>query len=169
MLYQYDVRGDRPERLYDELREREGYRVDPYTVDRVAGVLADTEALDGLIARYSHQWPVERLAPLERNVLRLAVHEIEAGAAPPEVAVDEAVRLARRYSTDEAGALVNGILGAFLRDRAAGDEGTPPETADEASASDAGDDAPASRTVDEGPLSETADDSHGRDGGRSDG
>ena len=65
VLYQYEVRGDRPERLYDELKEREGYRADDYTVAQVAGVLAETQALDAVIARYSRDWPVERLAPLE--------------------------------------------------------------------------------------------------------
>ena len=50
-------------------------------------------------------------------MLRLALYEIESGLTPPEVAIDEAVRLARRYATDEAGALVNGILGAIVRER----------------------------------------------------
>jgi hypothetical protein len=81
-------------------------------------VLADTGRLDATIAGFSRDWAVERLAPLERSVLRLAVFEIDAAVTPPEVAVDEAVRLTRRYSTDTAGSLVNGILGAYVRDRA---------------------------------------------------
>ena len=51
------------------------------------------------------------MAPLERSVLRLALFEICSWVTPPEVAIDEAVRWRKRYSTDEAGALVNGILG----------------------------------------------------------
>jgi len=120
VLYQHEVRGERVERLFDELREREGYAPDGFTVGCVRGVLADTGRLDATIAGFSRDWPVERLAPLERSVLRLAVFEIDAAVTPPEVAVDEAVRLTRRYSTDTAGSLVNGILGAYVRDRAGG-------------------------------------------------
>jgi N utilization substance protein B len=118
VLYQREVRGEQPERLYDELREREGYPVDAYTVTLVEGVSAQTGRLDALIGRHSQGWPVERLAPLERSLLRLALYEIAVAAVPPEVAVDEAVRLARRYATDEAGAFVNGILGAYVRAQA---------------------------------------------------
>ena len=60
------------------------------------------------------------MAPLERNVLRLALYELRSGLTPPEVAIDEAVRLAKRYATDEAGALVNGILGGVAREAAEG-------------------------------------------------
>jgi N utilization substance protein B len=117
VLYQREVRGESPEQLFRESSEREGYPVDPYTVTLVDGVIDQTSRLDAGIGRYSRDWPVERLAPLERSLLRLALYVITAGVVPPEVAVDEAVRLARRYSTDEAGSLVNGILGAYLRDR----------------------------------------------------
>ena len=58
-----------------------------------------------------------RMAPLERNILRLALWEFVNGVTPAEVAIDEAVRLAKRYSTDEAGSFVNGILGAVHRER----------------------------------------------------
>jgi N utilization substance protein B len=139
VLYQREVRGESPEQLYRELDEREGYPVDPYTVALVEGVIAQTSRLDAGIGRYSRDWPVERLAPLERSLLRLALFEITAGVVPAEVAVDEAVRLARRYSTDEAGSLVNGILGAYLRDRpasvgdgTANDEPTLPVPGEEA-------------------------------------
>jgi len=124
VLYQREVRAAQPEQLYAELRAREGYTVGPYTVALVDGVTTQTARLDAAIGRYSRQWPVERLAPLERSLLRLALHEITAGEVPPEVAVDEAVRLARRYSSDEAGVLVNGILGAYLRDCERGDTDT---------------------------------------------
>jgi N utilization substance protein B len=123
VLYQREVRGESPEQLYRELREREGYAADGYTKDLVEGVVAQTARLDTVIGRHSRDWPVERLAPLERSLLRLALYEISHGIVPPEVAVDEAVRLTRRYSTDEAGALVNGILGGYLRETAAGAPG----------------------------------------------
>ena len=84
----------------------------------IAERLKHQDELDAVLAAHSTNWPLARLAPLERSVLRLALFEIDSGMTPPEVAIDEAVRLTRRYATDEAGALVNGILGAIVRERA---------------------------------------------------
>ena len=121
VLYQHDVTGQSFGTLLGNLERSEGYVPDEFTVRCVDGVSARIEVLDGLISANSDKWPLERLAPLERNILRLALWEIESGESPPEVAIDEAVRLAKRYSTDEAGALVNGILGGALHQGAGGD------------------------------------------------
>jgi transcription antitermination protein NusB len=122
VLYQRDVTGLSLETLLGNLERSEGYVPDEFTVRCVQGVAADTEALDEMISESSDKWPLERLAPLERNILRLALWELRSGESPPEVAIDEAVRLAKRYSSDEAGALVNGILSGALRRGAASDE-----------------------------------------------
>jgi len=98
-------------------RLREGYGPDEFTATAVQGVIDERGSLDVVIARHSTGWSLERMAPLERSLLRLALWEIESGTTPPEVAIDEAVRLAKRYSTEEAGAFVNGILGAVQRER----------------------------------------------------
>jgi len=74
--------------------------------------------LDATITRVSEGWTADRLGVVERNVLRIAIHEIETGLAPPEVAIDEAVTLAKRYATEDAGRLVNGILGRIAREAA---------------------------------------------------
>jgi len=118
LLYQHEVTDLSREDLERGQTLREGYGPDMFTTVAVDGVLADVERLDAVIAAYSTSWPVDRMAPLERTILRLAVWEIESGSTPPEVAIDEAVRLAKRYSTDEAGAFVNGILGAIVREKA---------------------------------------------------
>lgn len=117
VLYQREVREVEMSRLFDEVREREGYAPDVFTRDLVAAVLADVASLDATINRLSTSWPVERLAPLERSVLRMALAELRQEETPPEVVVDEAVRLTRTYSTDESARLVNGILGAALREQ----------------------------------------------------
>jgi N utilization substance protein B len=65
------------------------------------------------------------VAPLERSILRLALWEIRGEVSPPEVAIDEAVRLAKRYSTDDAGAFVNGVLGGIVRGDPDGDGEAP--------------------------------------------
>jgi len=122
LLYQTEVTDLPMADLVQGQRLREGYGPDEFSVAAVQGVLARTAELDAVLGAHSTSWAVDRIAPLERSILRLALWEIEAEVTPPEVAIDEAVRLAKRYSTDEAGSLVNGILGAVVRDRDSGDE-----------------------------------------------
>jgi len=117
LLYQSDVTDQTMAELVEGQRLREGYGPDEFTIAAVSGVLAAKEELDAVLEAHSTGWPLDRVAPLERNILRLALWEIQTEATPPEVAIDEAVRLAKRYSTDEAGAFVNGVLGAVARDR----------------------------------------------------
>ena len=119
LLYQTEVTDLEMKDLVEGQRLREGYGPDEFTVAAVSGVLAMEEELDAVLGAHSTSWSIDRIAPLERSILRLALWEIESESTPPEVAIDEAVRLAKRYSTDEAGALVNGILGAVVRDKAA--------------------------------------------------
>lgn len=103
------------EELVQGHRLREGYAPDDFTVLAVQGVLAQQEELDTELAQHASNWPLGRIAPLERNILRLALWEMKSGLTPPAVAIDEAVRLAKRYSTEEAGVFVNGVLGATRR------------------------------------------------------
>jgi N utilization substance protein B len=111
-LYQHDVTG-RP--LEDLL---EGAR--PFTEDLARQVDANRAELDELIARHSKGWALERIAPLERNIMRVALHEaLDRDDVPAEVAIDEAVTLAKRYSSEDAGRLVNGILGRIVKEAAA--------------------------------------------------
>ncbi len=117
LLYQTDVTDQTMAELVEGQRLREGYGPDEFTIAAVSGVLAAKEELDAELEAHSTGWPLDRVAPLERNILRLSLWEIQTEATPPAVAIDEAVRLAKRYSTDEAGAFVNGVLGAVARDR----------------------------------------------------
>jgi N utilization substance protein B len=122
LLYQTDVTDQTMAELVEGQRLREGYGPDEFTIAAVSGVLAAKEELDAVLEAHSTGWPLDRVAPLERNILRLALWEIQTEATPPEVAIDEAVRLAKRYATDEAGAFVNGVLGAVARDREEADD-----------------------------------------------
>jgi N utilization substance protein B len=115
LLYQAEVTDLPMADLVEGQRLREGYAPDDFTIKAVAGVLRDREALDVELEARSTGWPLDRVAPLERSILRLALWEIRRDVSPPEVAIDEAVRLAKRYSTDEAGAFVNGVLGGVVR------------------------------------------------------
>jgi transcription antitermination protein NusB len=109
VLYQWDVTG----KPLASLHEGE---LDPYAQELVEGVSAEAEGLDARIDDASSEWSVDRLGALERNALRIALFELERGEVPLEAAIDEAVSLAKRYSSEDAGRLVNGILGRVARE-----------------------------------------------------
>ena len=75
--------------------------------------------LDRRIDEVSQGWPADRLGVLERNILRIGISELEGATVPPEVAIAEAVGLAKRYASPEAARLVNGILGRVAAEAAA--------------------------------------------------
>jgi N utilization substance protein B len=78
--------------------------------------MSRADGLDATITEAATGWAAERLGAVERNLLRMAIYELERGEVPTEVAIDEAVRLAKRYSSDDAGRLVNGILGRVVKE-----------------------------------------------------
>jgi N utilization substance protein B len=112
LLYQWDVTGQPLATLYEG-------DVDDFARVLAEAVVENAPALDERITNAAEGWTADRLGAVERNVLRIAIHELDDQGVPPEVAIDEAVGLAKRYASDEAGRLVNGILGRILRERAA--------------------------------------------------
>jgi transcription antitermination protein NusB len=111
VLYQWDVTGQPLASLHEG-------ELDPYARELVEGVAEEAAELDVRIDAASSDWSVERLGALERNVLRIALWELDRGDVPLEAALDEAVSLAKRYSSEDAGRLVNGILGRVVREAA---------------------------------------------------
>jgi N utilization substance protein B len=92
----------------------------PFTRELVEGVGRERERLDALIARHSVGWPLDRIAPLERSILRVALHELlDRDDIPAEVAIDEAVEAAKELCSSDAPRFVNGILGAVHREEVA--------------------------------------------------
>lgn len=89
----------------------------PFTRDLASGVEAHCEELDAIIGRHARGWELERIAPLERCVMRVALYEIEHSDVPDEVAIDEAIEIAKEYCGAGAPAFVNGVLGAAVRER----------------------------------------------------
>jgi transcription antitermination protein NusB len=112
LLYQWDVTGQPLASLHEG-------EIDEYARALAEAVAARAPELDALITDAAEGWTADRLGAIERNVLRIAVEELQSGDVPEPVAIDEAVGLAKRYASDEAGRLVNGILGRIQRDRAA--------------------------------------------------
>ncbi|OPZ82810.1 MAG: hypothetical protein BWY76_02584 [bacterium ADurb.Bin429] len=94
------------------------------------GVIADRERIDAMIETYAPEWPLERMAGVERNVLRIAFYEIlDVPEIPASVSIDEAVEVAKTFGTEESGKFVNGILGAYMRATKPGKR--PPENSAE--------------------------------------
>ena len=77
---------------------------------------ADREPCDVLLARHARHWDLGRLAMVDRNILRMATHELRADRAPVRVIITEAIRLAREFSTAESPRFVNGVLDAVARE-----------------------------------------------------
>lgn len=88
-----------------------------FTLALVRGVVAHREAIDVLIQEASTNWSLERIALVERNILRYAIHELVfMPEIPPNVTINEAVEVAKKYGTEEAPAFINGILDRIKRD-----------------------------------------------------
>jgi transcription antitermination factor NusB len=85
-----------------------------YLRELVCGVMRNEATLDGAIHIIAPEWPVEQMAPVDRNVLRIALWEISTAASPTRVAINEAVELARAFSGEGARRMVNGALGTFV-------------------------------------------------------
>jgi len=108
--YQRDVTG-RP------LEELLGHEARSLTRELAEGVDGHREELDDIIAAHAKGWTVDRIAPLDMNVMRAALYEMEFMDTPAEVAINEAVELAKEYCGAEAPGFVNGILGAVVREK----------------------------------------------------
>jgi transcription antitermination protein NusB len=107
--YQRDVTGRSLEELLGEAR--------PLTRELAEGVDTHREELDDTIAAHARGWTVDRIAPLDMNVMRVALYEMDFTDTPAEVAIDEAVEIAKEYCGADAPGFVNGILGAVVRER----------------------------------------------------
>jgi transcription antitermination protein NusB len=107
--YQRDVTGRPLGELVGDSR--------PFTRELAEAVEAHRDKLDAAISRHAKGWELERIAPLERNVMRVALYEIEhSDDVPVEVAIDEAVEIAKEYCGADAPGFVNGVLGAVVRE-----------------------------------------------------
>jgi N utilization substance protein B len=112
LLYQWDVTGQELASLFEG-------EIDEFSRELAEAVVERHEELDHRITEASDEWTADRLGALERNILRLALLELDRGEVPLEVAIDEAVTLAKRYSSEDAARLVNGILGRIVQEKTA--------------------------------------------------
>jgi len=147
-LYQLDLRGESvlPEAARWIRSEDRDAETAEFALRLVEGAHAHREEIDRVISGVAQNWNLERMAVVDRNVLRLATHELlHCPDIPPKVAINEAIELGKRFSTQNSGAFINGILDKIMnRDGAATSVASPEEPA--AAPSGSVGDAPAARS-----------------------
>jgi N utilization substance protein B len=111
LLYQWDLSGQ-------QIGSQFAGEIDPWARGVALRVPARAPELDARITAAAEGWTADRLGAVERSALRVAVQELESGDVPPEVAINEAVAFAKRYASEDAARLVNGILGRIQREAA---------------------------------------------------
>jgi N utilization substance protein B len=112
LLYQWDLTGQELASLYEG-------EPDAFARSLAEAVSERAQSLDARISSASPDWPADRLGTLERNILRIGVYELEEDTVPREVAINEAVVLAKRYASEDAARLVNGVLARVAREEEA--------------------------------------------------
>jgi N utilization substance protein B len=112
LLYEAELKSSEPATLLEALPATP----DPFTLKLVEGVAGHRAQIDSLVAGTAVGWEIERMPVVDRTILRLATYELlDQPSTPTAVVIDEAVELAKRYSTDASGAFVNGVLSHIAR------------------------------------------------------
>jgi N utilization substance protein B len=111
LLYQWDLTRQPLASLYEG-------EIDPFARQLAEEVVEGAAGLDARITAAAVGWTADRLGVIERNIIRMAIRELDRGEVPVEVAINEAVELAKRYASREAASLVNGILARIAREAA---------------------------------------------------
>ncbi len=111
LVYQWDLSGN-------EIGSQYAGEIDPWARELADETVARAAELDERITAAALGWAADRLGVVERSALRVAIQELDRGAVPFEVAINEAVAFVKRYASDEGARLVNGILGRIQREEA---------------------------------------------------
>jgi transcription antitermination protein NusB len=115
-LYEIDCTTHEPDLVVEQRLEEQplSKELTEFTQQLVKGVIAHGTTLDNLIQKYAPEWPLDQMALIDRNILRMAIWEFAADRQTPiKVAINEAVELAKLYGSDSAARFVNGVLGAL--------------------------------------------------------
>jgi N utilization substance protein B len=122
LLFQCDVGGQPLDEVIEVGRLESDEDVWLFAEELARGAWSEHAELDKYITRYAAGWTLERMANADRNLLRLALYEIlHRDDIPQSVSINEAVELAKRYSTQESAKFINGILGSFAREKTKGE------------------------------------------------
>ena len=116
LIYEWEMGGDGGEETRLNLLEVKPNEREADFMNRMAsGAIENADAIDARLAPFLRGWTIERLTRVDLAILRLAVYELTLGETPAGVVINEAVELANQYSTEKAGAFVNGVLGNLAR------------------------------------------------------
>ena len=119
-VYQAEVSNISAKEALENLKENEVFIPETlqFAQDLALSAWEHKEKIALTISKYAIDWSLERIGWVDRAILVIAIEEIEQGVTPPSVVINEAVELAKKYSTIEAAKFINGILGTYLKDRA---------------------------------------------------
>jgi transcription antitermination protein NusB len=117
MLFQWDMSQQDPAKLETKfwLAAKASDSTRTFANRLFEGTAKEVILLDEIIVKHSENWRFERLAAIDRAILRLAIHELRATDTPPKVVLNEAIELAKKFSSEDSGSFVNGILDAFRK------------------------------------------------------
>ena len=122
LLYEAEAKGQTPDQVLDALP----LAPEPFAADLVSGVGEHGDEVDGLIRRFAKGWSLERMPAIDRTLLRIATYELgHRSDVPTGAVISEAVELAKRYSTDDSGKFVNGLLARIAKELRPGDPSGP--------------------------------------------
>ncbi len=122
LLYEAEVKGETPDQVLDALP----LAPEPFAADLVSGVGEHREEVDALIRRFAKGWSLERMPAIDRTLLRIATYELgHRTDVPTGAVISEAVELAKRYSTDDSGKFVNGLLARIAKELRPGEPSGP--------------------------------------------
>jgi N utilization substance protein B len=117
MLFEWDMTRQDPSRVerlfWKSARASDSTR--RFAEELFEGVVAEVGTLDQIIDKLADNWRLERLAAIDRSILRLSIYEMRLGATPPKVVIDEALELAKKFSSAESPAFLNGVLDAAFK------------------------------------------------------
>ena len=121
MLFQWDMSQQDPAKLETKFWKsaKAADKTRAFANQLFEGTAKEVSALDDIIRKHCENWRFERLAAIDRAILRLAIHEMGSADTPPKVVLNEAVELAKKFSSEESGAFVNGILDSVHKSLAA--------------------------------------------------
>lgn len=125
-LYEWDFMGQKDSETLAAVRKNlkefaPKLSEDDFVLILVNGVLKNKKEIDRLIKKYAPEWPIEKITPIDRNVLRLAIYELKFSEAadgkkvPPRVVINEAIELAKAFGSGSSGKFINGVLGAIYK------------------------------------------------------
>jgi len=113
VLYAMDIRKGSKHEVAESywLEKDEDQEIKVFAQELIEGTLVKISEIDMLITKYADNWRIERMAVIDRNIIRMAIYELLFAAdIPPKVAINEAVDLAKKFGDDESGSFVNGVL-----------------------------------------------------------